>query len=171
MNQRCVSINVFLSPSWWESYIAANFVLGSFLFFSFLHSWLGGMEGKWFQHLSNTFLSDWLGAFSDMVDHSQEAQFQPEQADKGHWKTIHSDYVGAQSHMDLNHMSIKAGLPSLTLCDLMFKYCYSLRTAAGTSHRWAWKLFCKESLNSHKLYLYENFMSSAVVVAWLQSPN
>lgn len=70
-----------------------------------------------------------------MVDHSQEAQFQPEQASKGHWKTIHSDYVGTQSHMDLNHTSIKAGLPSLTLRDLMFEYCYSLRTAAGTSHR------------------------------------
>lgn len=68
--------------------------------------------------------TDW-GAFSDMVDHSQEAQFQPEIADKGHRKTIRSYYVGTHnSHEELNKMCIKAGLPSLTLTlsDLAFKY-------------------------------------------------
>lgn len=95
MNRRCVSINVFLSPSWWESYIAANFVLGSFIFiFPSSILGLGDVEGKWFQHLSNTFLSDCLGGIQWHGYHSQEAQSQPEKADKGHWKTIHSDYVG-----------------------------------------------------------------------------
>lgn len=136
MNQGCVSINVFLSPSWWESYTAANFALRSFFFFSLppflaLETW----KESGFSTYQIPFYQTAWGAFSDMVDHSQEAQFQPEQADKGHWKTIHSDYVGTQSHMDLNHMSIKTGLPSLTLCDLTFKYCCILRTAAGTSHR------------------------------------
>jgi len=40
--------------------------------------------------------TDW-GAFSNMVDHSQEAQFHPEQADKSHWKTICSDCVGTHN--------------------------------------------------------------------------
>ena len=120
MNQRCVSINVFLYTSWWELCVAANSALETFFFFLFffsLSSILGlrGKKGKWFQSLSNCFLSDWLWAFSDVADHSQEAKFQSKQADKGHWKTIHSDYVVTHNgHKELNKMSIKAGSPSLT---------------------------------------------------------
>lgn len=51
-----------------------------------------------------------------MADHSQEAQFQSKQDDKGHCETIHSDYVATHSgHKELNKMSIKAGSPSLSV--------------------------------------------------------
>lgn len=51
-----------------------------------------------------------------MFDHSQEAQFQSKQDDKGHCKTIHSDYVATHSgHKELNKMSIKARPPSLSV--------------------------------------------------------
>lgn len=93
MNQRRISINVFLSPSWWELHIAANFALLSFFSPPFSILGLRGMEGSGFSTYQIVFYqTDW-GAFSDMADHSQE-EFQPEQADEGHWKTICSYYVG-----------------------------------------------------------------------------
>lgn len=135
MNRRRVSINVCLSPSWLELYIAANFALGSFFSpppFLPLKAW---KESGFSTYQIAFYQTDW-GAFSDMVDHSQEAQFQPKQADKGHWKTICSDYVGTHnSHKELNKVCIKAGPPSLTLSDLAFRCWYVLRIAAGRTHR------------------------------------